>query len=148
MKITRSQLKKLIKEEIYRLQEQDSDTLSSPISTSPQIQVRPAETLAQLSSEPTLAELPSDVMSALRRRVTLTKNTYERSNAPIDGRFSINISFDEQGESVISLEDHPPDPIKRFFGEEDDKFEISKLLISEFILVSLVKLTLVPILSR
>ena len=113
MKITRSQLKKLIKEEICRLQEQDSNTVVPPISTSPPD--TSAETPPQLRSEPELENMPSRVTGALTSRMNMAISLYNGRNLPIRGRLDITITFDEKEEPVVILDPDASYDIKNFF---------------------------------
>jgi hypothetical protein len=125
MKITRSQLKQLIKEEICRIQEQDSVTPivdPSPSAdlgiTSPQIQLRRIETEENRSP----IDLPDSVRDMIQTRIRRARDQYQRSYGSIDGRLDLIISFDEQGSPVIELQNSDSD-IERFLGEEDDIFQ-------------------------
>jgi len=130
MKITRSQLKQLIKEEICRLQEQDSATntsvdtspSASSLGASPQIQITRRE-IGEPEENRRPENLPSSVIDTLNNRVRRTRDIYQRNNGNISGRFELDITFNEEGEPVIELNSDSNRDMTGFYGGEDDNFQ-------------------------
>lgn len=133
MKITRSQLKQLIKEEICRLQEQDSATdvpvdtspSASSLDASPQIQITRRE-IGEPEENRRPVNLPSSVTDALNNRLRTARGIYQRSYANISGRFELDITFNEEGEPVIELNRDSSSDMTNFLGDENN--QLHKLL--------------------
>jgi hypothetical protein len=129
MKITRSQLKQLIKEEICRLQEQDSATntsvdtspSASSLGASPQIQITRRE-IGEPEENRRPENLPSSVIDTLNNRVRRTRDIYQGNNGNISGRFELDITFNEEGEPVIELNSDSSRDMARFLGDENNRF--------------------------